>query len=673
MKMHVGSDLIRVLTAALCLLGLSAPVNGAEREPGFTFTFPDETYTQELQVVLTTEDAAGQAALRILPLYAGYDWAFSCRWDDNLVKGDLAMRDVMEKHGYRGNWYLNEPGRGGMGAETARQLLNGGNSIGSHSLTHPYLPYQNRNRIFEELGRSRAQWEAAVDRPVISFAFAYLAYAHRQLPLVTEDIYRSLGRAGYYHVPLERYGERWRKSKLVVSPLLPGEGSSEDRVVDAAEKALASEAHRRKHAHLSFAMHARYSTPEDWASFESLLDRYGGRPNWWYCNQNQYAAYRYQFLNSRLDLVARDGEVLRYKLVRHRPIDLGDMVPLTLEVSGVGEKEVGSVTSPRADCAPVAWRGGAFRFHLLHDRDRSLPERIGLVENADNHVEMKDTDVDPDFPDVRVLLRYDDGTLRLVMKNEGDATLRRMCLTYRLPLAFGQDALRRVTADLAPGDELLDEIEPTVVQSDYAYHAGAYCFLVQIDFVQEDKAGRLHATCRVEPHERDGSYPQGGFLRLGPIPVQECDLDALSGALTAGGVALIEPWQLKDGRQLAWTREEGAMHQPFLSPEILRTTGRWYSRIPPSWFVFRSKLHTPVAREVSFVHASDTVKRIIVNGGQVEGDRARLRKGTNSLLLIYREPDQQCTFEKAGCLFRIVAPGSRKRITDIRFETGLTG
>jgi len=106
----------------------------------------DPPYTEFIEQRITVrlrDGSAAAASLEILPLYGGAEWAISSRWDDNIAT-DLKMRDVLEKHGYRGTFYLNgrdapyygptyglvEPSES---ASIDRRLLPGGNSIGGHS------------------------------------------------------------------------------------------------------------------------------------------------------------------------------------------------------------------------------------------------------------------------------------------------------------------------------------------------------------------------------------------------------------------------------------------------------------------------------------------------------------------------------------------------------------
>src|SRR5690242_4795468 len=89
---------MRQAFAALLVL-LSAPV--------FANPFDMDTYTQQFEIVFDSPEAAAKAKLETLPLYHGYDQAFSSRWDDNHMDS-LKVREVMEKYGQKGTFFLND-------------------------------------------------------------------------------------------------------------------------------------------------------------------------------------------------------------------------------------------------------------------------------------------------------------------------------------------------------------------------------------------------------------------------------------------------------------------------------------------------------------------------------------------------------------------------------------
>ena len=66
---------------------------------------------------------------------------------------------------------------------------------------HPFITYVNRNRMFEEVARVRAEWEAEADTQVVSYAFSSSDFRNPfEGNVVHADVTHALERAGYYHI-----------------------------------------------------------------------------------------------------------------------------------------------------------------------------------------------------------------------------------------------------------------------------------------------------------------------------------------------------------------------------------------------------------------------------------------------------------------------------------------
>ena len=349
-----------VLTALFCLAGERQAVAGGHVK----FEFPMETYTQKVEIVFKSEAAAGKASVAVLPLYEGSEWAVTSRWDDNTHQPNLNMRDLFVKHGCKPTFYLTK-GRG-IGAKELKELLKGGGSLAGHSLTHPWLPRQSHNRIFEELAGIRIHLEAASDSPVCSFGFSFLAFGSSIYgPAWHAEVTRALERAGYYHLAEKNYHNRQR-TDMLLSPFLPSDGGDIEGEV---QKRLDGRSWL-KQPNLTFAMHApAFEKPRNRAKLSGWLAKYGRRPEWWYCNQNEYAAYRYQYRYSKVTRPVARGKILTFSLTRPVVRDLNDPVPLSFEVGGVPRAVVIEARSPDANCEPGGRPGNSYVFHLHHDRD----------------------------------------------------------------------------------------------------------------------------------------------------------------------------------------------------------------------------------------------------------------------------------------------------------------
>lgn len=618
-----------------------------------------ETYEQRLEIVFKDAASARAAKLAILPLFDGREWAITTRWDDN-TPSDHRMQLLMEKCGYRGTYYLNgsdHPYWGSsFGLVKDRRGLDKwlvsfeGAAIGGHSWTHPSVAYCSRNRIFEEILRVRADREASADFPICSYAFSNMVYKNGFEPEESmRDIAEALFRSGYYHITR---GVAKRDMGLTIPAvwLLPWDGASVDRALG---RLLDDEEKRKIDPNITFCMHApAYKTDEAWRKLEALLTKYRGNPDWWYCNQNEYAAYRQQFLSTSVESV-RDGRRLSVTLTRPCLTDLNNAVPITFEVAGVKGEAVRSVTSPAAEVEDAA-RGGVKRFHLHHDGARQLPAKIDWIRNDRNLA--GPTLSGGDFPAVRGLLHHRDGSLRLAVENGGAVPMRGVRVTYRAPLAWENGRTVRRAGDISPGGAYRDALALRRASADYKYVAGRGFYVAQVDFVLGAAAGRLHFSCHVEGPESDPSYPRDGFLTTGPIPEGE-DSAGMALSLSRGDVRNV---RLKNGRKLPW-RPSASKRGSRFDVEFIPVT----SRFPKGGdYLLISVLLSDEERRVELRVMKRGVDAVFLNG-DVLGDAAPvLRKGENYLVIV---ASARRLRHRGGVFLRVLKPGTNERITGVRF------
>ena len=624
-----------------------------------------EFYQQTIEIAFADAAAAARATVKALPLYDGREWAISSRWDDNNLS-DLKMRQVLEEHGYRGNFYLTGTDRGfhgnpyGLtksrsGTNIDKQLLPGGNAIGGHSWTHPMLSYCNRNRIFEEITRVRVDREASSDSPVCSYAFSFCNMRNSlEGPDVHLDIAEALARAGYHHVANARFLQGTGLS-LPVSWLLPLDG----KPIDAAFGRLLRDPYAQgTNPNISFDMHVWYRTPEAWRKFEAQLDKYGRNPKWWYCNQNEYGAYRHQYLLTEVTAQLR-GKKLRVTLRRPCLRDLNDPVPLAFEVAGANAGQVGQIDASGARCERTQGTDGNARFHLGHAPGQALPDKIAWLRNPVNGADP--AAADPDHAYLAGLLRYEDDRLSLSMRNAGDEPLRNVRITYRLPLAWQHGVVSR-KLEAVPRGEHRDTLLLEPAHKDYKYRSDTAFYVAQVDFDRSGRAGRVYFTCRVPVDQIDASYPQHGFTLLGPIPADEFQVGRADALSRNGG-----DWTLKDGKTLTWSRAAPKVGA-HLDVEVVRTSGSWrHNGEANLYYLLRSSVESPVEQQILLRFSPSTVNAAFVNGERVKQQSAVLRKGSNRLLLVclgsgtYRPGN-------AGAFLRLTAPDGRRRVADVAFS-----
>jgi len=609
-----------------------------------------ETRRQTVTVRLASAEAAKRARIRPLPLYGGAQWAITSRWDDN-NSAHVKMRETLLAHGHRGTFFLNDPATSDVG----RRLVGDGITLGGHSLTHPMLTYQNRNRIFEEALGVRVALEAAFDRPVNAYAFSFCNYRSAVEGLaVQRDIAVALGRAGYLQVANHRFAAEgcW---PLGVASLLPPDGRPID---NAFAGFLADEDMATENPAITFSMHTWYRTPAAWAKFAGELDRYGPRPAWWHCSHNAYGAYRAQVVRAARGRLTRDGDRVSFTFERPMLIDLNDPVPLTFEIAGVRPAEVKAIEAAGASVQRVDGKSGPLRFHLGHPPGSRLPARIDRVRTDDGKLATS-----AEFPGVEASLSFEGDGLRLRLRNGGPDPLERVRVAYRLPVVARQGVVRRPRFGLAAGQTRSDARVFGEVRADPRYRAGVAYAVAQIDFARSGVVGRLYVETHARAVPAATSYPRDGFVVLGPIP-----RDGFGAGKVDAASVRETGWPLGGGRKLAFAAIAPQVAQP-LNAEVIAVRGQWSNRgLKPCVYLLASTIVSPKARSVRFLHSSSTVRAVWLNARRAEGV-GDLRSGENTLLLVYEPPvTQRFSPEHAGPMFRIVDARTRERLTDVVYQ-----
>lgn len=63
----------------------------------------------------------------------------------------------------------------------------------------------------------------------------------------------------------------------------------------------------RSQPNITMGVHA-WQKGKDWEELEKGFAKYSGNPRWWYCTQNEYAAYRYEANHVRIRKTVVNGK-----------------------------------------------------------------------------------------------------------------------------------------------------------------------------------------------------------------------------------------------------------------------------------------------------------------------------------------------------------------------------
>lgn len=686
----MNAEAAKIMRSARVLAAVSfLSVHAAEASPPGDALGPAsmESYSQTILVTFKSEEAARRARLRIAPLYHDLRAAFSTRMDDSTLN-DLRAAEVMGSFGQKGTFYLNDPRSWYQDSpETGivlpsnpsevipRRLLENGNSIGGHTLAHEMLPALSKNAAFREIMGIRVTLETRAATPVNSFVYPFVDFESALRDGTDRaDLEEMIRRAGFYQLAEHRYNTDWDSGFQDGIFITLDNDSGGGRYSESVLTQARCEADRPLFLVTMHAWVRAWGAP-GFPKLAAIYGRWSKRGDWWYCNQNQYAAYRYQALHSRLATVV-EGNTLRATLRRPSPLDLNDWTPLTFEVDGVSTVDPVSVSSPMAETKALTL-GESFAFDLFHDRDRGPMETY--AETGASYGQPRGPSGGAEG--LEALLQRKEGILSLLLHNGGPQPLHGIRVVLRLPLRWQEGVVRRVVGTLDAGASVAVDADLAERPDAADYSDGTEYDVAQVDFVGSRRA-RLYAVRESASEGPAPFFARDGFWVLGPLPGDKANFDpcAFSAPLMDGGrpeTSYSVPWV----GSIAW-KVLPAARAAILDPDIIPTSGK--ANTPDNYpfdssiyfphknahYLLLGRIVSPREQAVRAVFRRDSLRRLSLNGRRVEGDELDLRKGGNDVRILYAPAqDAGSTFLEAnyGCYFRLRnADGSRAE--DLRFE-----
>lgn len=675
---------ITLIASAIASAGLGASEPGGALGPAGM-----PSYEQTVSITFRSVAAATAAQVTIAPLYHDLSAAFSTRMDDSNVN-DLRVADLLGPFGQKGTFYLNDPDNWWQDSDASGIvrprdpgrtippiLLAGGNSIGGHTLNHEMLPALSKNAAFREIMGARIALESRTASPNICFVYPFVYF---ESPVRDgsdrADLEEMLRRSGYYQLGEHRYNRDW-DSGFQDAIFIVCDGSHFDGYYS--ESVLNEPRTEDDRPLFLVTMHAWVSAwgAGDFPKLASIYKKWSGNPRWWYCNQNQYAAYRYQALHSRLASFRQDS-TLKLVLRRPDPLDLGDWVPLTIVLRKVAASDILSVNSDSAAVTPVSIRGD-YGFDWGHDHDKGPVEEYARMQNPSNAAGLGEPTTGPEGLQARI--QRTGARLSLQLRNAGPGEITHLRVVFRLPLRWQPGVIRRDLGALAPGmatsvDEILTPNDEPAGCAD-----GPELDVAQIDYVGQHRA-RAFASCESPGEALPAYFAREGFNVLGPLPrdAKEFSPNDFATPFIDG-----EPPQSRYKglwvSRLQW-RTESIERAAILDPDLIPTSGRsntpntyvWdrsvYSPHQLVSYLLHGLIYSAVAQTVELRARPETIALMSVNGRRETGDQLHLRQGVNDLRVLYTPAAGiGSTFDETnyGCYFRLVNDRG-DRIENVRFQ-----
>lgn len=593
-------------------------------------------YSQILEVSFKTVEDAQKAELEKLELPDGRKIAFSTRWDDTNDR-HLKMARTLAGRGWKGTFYLYEFQNKQSDQAVPAEILKLGSSLGSHTVDHPDLPGLLPSGIFYQILDLRVREEAAYNTCVTAFVLPYTSCSTRFQDHVPQMIGDILKRSGHFGGPepwgnvAERYGlsrTMWFGSFLFgindrrPSPELFQKGLARGL------KALQDKKWKAG-PHITLGLHT-WQNNEGFRVLDSIFEEYGGNPDWWYCNENEYLAYRYQFFHTGIRKKSVNGRTAVFEITRIAAPELGHNIPLSVKTDG-------KVVSAVLDSMPLNISDGIFS--LPHDRSRMVPVEVELVRFAGNSPETVRL---TKFP-ASVQMAFHERENRIdfsFIPADSSAKFQNVSLVLRLPPAW-KDGVKRVTLPVVKEKAVVSfPLGAQDLRSGFG--EGDYHFYLQADMLCNGIPKRIHAVMTVKRDMERTDAPRDNAYAVGPLAAGTFTsvllekLSSPSADLTDFGVKSIEKWH---------PAPRGDRATPALSPVL--EDGRWkkeaeeFRRKQNGEFAFVLEFESPSAERYHLLlnlWNAKQISAIYINGRAYQFRRPcpfTSLAGRNRIVLVY--------------------------------------
>ena len=426
-------------------------------------------YEQSFSVTFPSVEAAN--AVQIFPraLPEKYDIAFTSRWDDN-AKGHFNTYKIMSKYGAKGNFYL----CGDINVKNMPVALTEKDCrAGAHTVNHAGMKYLTANCHFYQYMANRIAIEVKTQTPVNTHASPY-GHSRGHKKDGTLSIGKSLMATGIIGSP-DSYSpehiKQWRypeNSCAFVYRLVPGDRDPDMKKLDDTLAKYLADPELKKNPAISMSTHS-WHTKRGLVTLDKIYKKLTSNKNWWNCTQNEYAAYRYETLNTEVRKEVT-GKTVKFTVLRFEPFELGADVPLYFDISGDAAVSI--------DGAELA--DGGKQIKAPHAAGHTLPEKYGYLK-LDNVT-------------LKLEVSESDGKMTAVVNNASGKELKDVTYIFRKPPMYGKPVERTAKKSVQSKDNTT-VATGEVTEKSHHYQAGKPYYAVQMDYTVDGKRCRLYADC----------------------------------------------------------------------------------------------------------------------------------------------------------------------------------
>ncbi|MDO4576025.1 MAG: polysaccharide deacetylase family protein [Planctomycetia bacterium] len=579
--------------------------------------------TRSLTLTFASEADAQNATVETTELPAGKSIALSSRWDDTNNE-HLHMTRTLAANGWKGTFYLNSVDNH-YAEKVVRVMKENGCSVGAHTNTHPWLGSLVPNAVWREIVSNRVLLESSLDMSVTTFTFPFSLPSTLNDPDFEKKIGEIFRRSGIL-------GAAEPIHTLDLMGLSPEEFTvcylfrANDNNPDKAEfdKGFQHGFDIMKYNHLQkpgpffvLGVHSwqRKSGPDGFDRLGKILATQSHNPQYWYCNVNEYVAYRTNFKNAKIQKQVR-GKSVHCDVACFSPAVVGAAVPLGLKITPLPQ----SVTYRGKQLAVDA--SGC----VMVPCDDNLPVAIGRMEAANQYTSEK-------FPGLTIRSTVDmsKNCLTCIVEQKGCAIQNLVC-TLRLPLHWKQGT--QVVPVALRGAKTTVEFPLGERDANPAYAEGGLYLVNQCDFTLDGKPCRVYSVATVEQPRREANTPRDTAMKIGVCSgnlLDEAKLIASSGATS-------ELIPLGDKENAVW---KPVNRGETIGPYVMEASLDWGISDPIAVYAifFRAdaKQATPCTLRLS---EQRSLHRLYLNGKAIPWDSKDLKitaqPGVNRLIVVLR-------------------------------------
>ena len=594
-------------------------------------------YKQSLKLEFRTPEEARKADLKKLELPDGKKLAFSTRWDDTNNR-HLKMAQTLAGRGFKGNFYLYHFHDRWVNRSVPEKILKLGSALGSHTVDHPDLPSLLPSGIFRQILDLRVQEESVYNTCVTAFVLPYCSYSTRFRDHVPHLIGEVLKRSGHFGGP-EPWGDVAKRFGLdpafwygsFLFGINDRDPSPElfEKHLSRGLKAIAGEQWKTG-PHLTLGLHT-WQSDEGFRVLDGIFQKHAGKPDWWYCNENEYLAYRYQFFHTGIRKTGVEGNTAVFELTRIAAPELGHNIPLTVRVEG---------TPVSASLDSRALRTVNGMLALPHDEKRMVPVEVELVRF--DGATASPAKLSKLSGTVRMTFREKENALDFsFVPGDPKKKIENVSLILRLPPAWKSGVKRRFP-QVSKGD-ISVSFPLGEREARSGFQEGDYDFYLQADLLSGGIPKRLHAVMKVKRNSALPGSPRDNAQTIGPLPAgtltQEvlANLSVPSAKLTGFGTKTTETWHpVSPGKEQA---------APALNP--VSPDRNWmadaaeFRKKQNGEFAFVLEFETPSPKACNLllnVWNAKQISAIFINGKKYDFKRPcpfRSLAGRNRVVLVY--------------------------------------